>query len=138
MGKLVYPVLLAFVFGSSGAAAQVVHKCVGEGGEIVYQSLECGPGQDRRRTWVTAPAEVSPADLRRRQQRERAGSEYLRKLATRGGGRRSGGGAAISRYQEPKRCARARARRAEAQSGSRRLSLEQLERLGDMVYEACK
>ena len=138
MGKFACPLLLAFAFGPSGVAAQAVHKCVGEDGAVVYQSLECGPGQDRRRTWATAPADVSPADLRRDQARERAGSEYLRKLATRGGGRRSGGGAAISRYQDPKGCARARARRAEAQSSSRRLSLEQLEQLGDMVYEACK
>lgn len=127
--------LIAVTF--STAIAQTVHKCVGANGAVVYQSEACSGGQVSRQTWSAEPAVPSASELRERKARERANSAYLHKLAGRYR-RPIARGAAISSRANGRKCEAAKARRAKAEAGSRRLTLKQLERLGDAVYEACK
>lgn len=129
--------LIAEIGCPSKAIAQMVHKCVGGNGAVVYQSEACGAGQVAQQSWSAEPAVLSASELRERKARERANSAYLHKLAGRYR-RPVARGTAISSRTNGRKCEAAKARRAKAEAGSRRLTLKQLERLGDAVYEACK
>lgn len=130
-------VMLAAASTLFTAKAQTVHKCVGSDGSVVYQSQACGEGRVARQSWAAEPEVLSASELRERRSRERANSAYLQKLAGRYR-RPAARGTAISSHSNARACEAAKARRARAEAGSKRLTLKQLERLGDAVYEACK
>ena len=114
--------------------AQSVHKCVDDRGGVTYQSGDCTDGRSVRSWNAGSPA---VPDLEARKARERANSAYLRNLAKRHRGG-SGGAGAISGHRDARKCEAARNRRSRAEASTRRLTLAQLEKLGDDVYEACK
>ena len=114
--------------------AQSVHKCVDDRGGVTYQSGDCTDGRSVRSGNAGSPA---GPDLDARKARERSNSAYLRKLAKRHRGG-SGGAGAISGPRDARKCEAARNRRSRAEASTRRLTLAQLEKLGDDVYEACK
>jgi len=130
-------VVLAVACAPFVARAQTVHKCVGADGSVVYQSQACGAGQVAQQSWAAEPDVLSASELRERRSRERANSAYLQKLARRYR-RPAARGTAISSHSNARACEAAKARRSKAEAGSKRLTLKQLERLGDAVYEACK
>lgn len=129
--------IAALLLAAAPAGAQTIHKCVDAAGVVTYQSFECGAGQTVGKSWNVEPMATTPADLQARKARERANSAYLRKLAERHR-RATGGGVAISGRRDARKCEAAKSRRAKAESGEARLTLKQLEALGDAVYEACK
>lgn len=129
--------IAVLLLAGAPAAAQTIHKCVDAAGAVTYQSLECEAGETARKSWRVEPATTTAADLKTRKARERANSAYLRKLAKRHR-RATGGGVAISGHRDARRCEAAKTRRARAEQSARRLTLAQLEKLGDDVYEACK
>lgn len=129
--------IAALLFAAAPAAAQTIHKCVDATGATTYQSFACDAGETSRKSWRVEPATTTSTEMKTRKARERANSAYLRKLARRHQ-RATGGGVAISGHRDARSCEAAKARRARAESGAQRLTLAQLENLGDAVYEACR
>lgn len=82
MGMTVLAAIAALFVAN--VSAQVVYKCVGSDGSVVYQSERCSAGQRATDAWSATPA--SPRDLaeaeQRRRQRQRD-ARYLDRLADR-------------------------------------------------------
>lgn len=123
------PGLIAvLLLAGAPAAAQTVHKCVDAAGAVTYQSFECAVGETAGKSWRVEPVTTTAAELKTRKARERANSAYLRKLAQRHR-RATGGGVAISGHRDAHKCEAAKARRAKAEAGAKRLTLAELQRM---------
>lgn len=124
-------VLLAF-----GADAQSVYKCVDGEGTVVYQSGQCGDGQEAEDTWSAVPANPQQiADAERRSRQRRAGAEYLHRLANRQ--RRSVRVQIPLRSSDEDECDKARSRRERMFRSDRRLDYEARAELDNAVMRAC-
>lgn len=126
------------VLAAFQAHAQVVHKCVGKGGAVSYQSEPCTNGQAAK-TWAATPeAPPTNAELWRRyyaKKRGEADSRYLRHLAGRTGSAGSAG-ASIPKTANADRCASMRsARDANVDNNT---GFDGRRAWNDAVAEACK
>ncbi|MDX1554392.1 MAG: hypothetical protein R3212_00025 [Xanthomonadales bacterium] len=126
----------------ASTAGEVIHKCDDGSGVASYQSEPCPAGLQAARTWVVEIQPLTAAERREQaaqRKREAADSRYLRQLA--GRYRNAGGGATAinAKHGRGSPCAAAKERRDRARrTAKRRLTYKDLERLGDMVYNACK
>lgn len=126
----------ALTLFASIASAQSVYKCVDESGTAVYQSRQCGEGQEAEDTWSAVPAspqQIAEADRRSRQRR--AGAEYLHRLANRQ--RRSVRVQIPLRSSDEDECDKARSRRERMFRSGRRLDYEARAKLDNAVMQAC-
>lgn len=126
----------------SSTAGEVIHKCDDGSGVASYQSEPCPDGLEAAKTWAVEIQPLTAAERREQaaqRKREAADSRYLRQLA--GRHRNAGGGATAinAKHGRGSPCAAAKERRDRARrTAKRRLTYKDLERLGDMVYNACK
>ncbi|SJZ60400.1 hypothetical protein [Novilysobacter spongiicola] len=126
----------------SSTAGEVIHKCDDGSGVASYQSEPCPDGLEAAKTWAVEIQPLTAAERREQaaqRKREAADSRYLRQLA--GRYRNAGGGttAINAKHGRGSPCAAAKERRDRARrTAKRRLTYKDLERLGDMVYNACK
>lgn len=130
--------LLAFAGTAQG---QSVHKCVGKGGAVSYQSEPCAPAQKAVKSWDATPAPPPSNDeLWRRHYRRKQGeadSRYLSRLAGTDGSRASAAYAPPPAATDA--CAAAKARReAILRQHNDDVGYDARRALNDSVYDACK
>lgn len=130
------------LWAGASTAGEVIHKCDDGSGVASYQSDPCPEGLAAAKTWAVEIQPLTAAERREQaaqRKREAADSRYLRQLA--GRYRNAGGGATAinAKHGRGSPCAAAKERRDRARrTAKRRLTYKDLERLGDMVYNACK
>lgn len=135
-------VVALLVWSSGSSASETIHKCDDGSGVASYQSEPCPEGLEAAKTWSVEIQPLTAAERREQaaqRKREAADSRYLRQLA--GRYRNAGGGATAinAKHGRGSPCAAAKERRDRARrTAKRRLTYKDLERLGDMVYNACK
>ena len=130
--------LLAFAGAVQG---QSVHKCVGKGGAVSYQSQPCAATQKALKSWDATPAPPPGTDeLWRHHYRLKQGeadSRYLSRLA--GTDRPRAGGAYGPSPTPIDACAAAKARRESVlRQNNDDVGYDARRALNDMVYDACK